>query len=123
MESSDYNRLIDQIVSLYEDVSEVDRQKLKNSICSMAESVFSHINTFHGNSLFSQSIINFNNANAPKIQIYYTSLYMSSNGNGKSVGTKQSYQVTKATYKVIPGRISANAGALTRLEKKQLMIG
>ncbi len=116
--SNDYNQLIDQIVSLYEGVSDIDRQYLKDSIRSMVQTVVNYSNPINQKALLCQLTINYNNPNTPKILIYYTSLMLSYSEEGKLVIPKQEYQLTKSVYDVIPSRIRDNAGALTRLERK-----
>jgi len=120
-ESSDYNRLIDDVVSLYDGVSSQDKENIKNSIAQMAKSVFSQSKSEVWNNLFSQATIDYSNPANPILYIYYTTLYMKREDRGKDgVETRQEYTVNKAQYLILPELIRAHASSLANLDKKNI---
>ncbi|WP_218574105.1 hypothetical protein [Plesiomonas shigelloides] len=115
--SKDYNQLIDQVVSLYDGVSESDKAKLKTKITDMAKSVFSQSHSEKWENLFSQATIDYSNPNEPKLYIFYTTLHMKHEKNGKSEVSEQEYTVNRVEYSVLPELIRTYADKLSALVK------
>jgi glutamyl/glutaminyl-tRNA synthetase len=116
--SKDYDKLIDQVVSLYDGVSEQDKNKLKESIANMAKTVFSESSSEQWKNLFSQSTIDMN-AKEPTIMIYYTSLHMK-HVKQKAEVNEQEYIVKRTTYTILFDKIKANAEQLAKLDKQDV---
>lgn len=120
-DSNDYNKLIDNVVSLYDGVAAEDKNKIKNSIADMAKSVFSQAKAEQWKNLFSQSTIDYSDIRTPKLYIFYTTLYMKHEDKGKAgVTNVQEYTVNKATYSILGDLIIASAEQLVALEKKNV---
>ncbi|MCF1502802.1 hypothetical protein L0F51_03345 [Afifella sp. H1R] len=115
--SKDYNKLIDQVVSLYDSVSAGDQEKIKEDITDMAKSVFGENKSEQWRNLFSQSTIDFSNLSRPRVFIYYTTLYMRHEENGKSEVNEQEYMVHRTEYAVLSDLIHAYANELASLDK------
>lgn len=115
--SKDYNQLIDQIVSLYDGVSESDKSKLKSKITDMAKSVFSQSHSEKWENLFSQATIDYSNTREPKLYIFYTTLHMKHEKNGKSEVSEQEYTVNRVEYSVLAELIHSYAETLSALVK------
>jgi len=120
-DSNDYNKLIDNVVSLYDGITAKDKDKIKNSIAEMAKSVFSQTKAEQWKNLFSQSTIDYSDVRAPKLLIFYTTLYMKHEDKGKAgVTNVQEYTVNKATYSILGDLIIASADQLVALDKKNV---
>lgn len=118
--SKDYHLLIDQIVSLYEGVSEEDTKKLRKSLEDMGKSVFGEERSERWQNLFSQSTLDLSKPEEPRIYVFYTSLHMKHDKSGKAEVTEQDYEVATTTYRVLPELIKAHADSLTKLDKRSV---
>lgn len=118
--SKDYNLLIDQIVNLYKGISSQDLNELKDAITDMAKSVFGQERSEQWKNIFSQSTIDMSDLENPKFMVYYTSLHMVHNKNGKSDVSEQDYEVHRTSYIVLPDLIQAHADTLAKLDKKSV---
>lgn len=120
-ESSDYNKLIDDVVSLYDGVSQQDKEKIKQAIAQMAKSVFSQSTAEVWNNLFSQATIDYSDIRNPKFLIFYTTLYMKKEDKGKDgVETRQEYTVNRTEYTILGDLIKTYAKTLAKLDKKNI---
>lgn len=117
--SKNYNVLIEQIVSLYDGVSENDKIKIKDGVEKLAKSVFSQSSSEQWDNLFSQSTIDYSDPHRAKIFVYYTTLHMK-HQSGKSEVNEQDYTVNKACYIVLNDLISAYADNLAKLIKNDI---
>lgn len=115
-ESSNYNALIDRVVGLYDGVSSQDKEKIKQSIVDMAKSVFTQTHSEDWKNLFAQSTLDFTDYGNPTFILYYTSLYMYHDKNGKSDVAKQEFEVRATKYQVLPEMIKAYAEKLVTLD-------
>ncbi len=120
-EGKDYNKLINSIVSLYDGVSEQDKDKLKTAIRDMAQNVFSQSHAEDKKTMFSQSTIDYSNPENPTIMIYYTSLAMTHNQSGKSEVSTQSYEVRRTKYLVLSSLIRTYARELAAIDKTTII--
>ncbi|CAK9890041.1 MULTISPECIES: hypothetical protein [Pseudomonas] len=118
--SKDYNLLIDQISNLYSSLGSQDLDKIKKSITDMAKSVFGQKSSEQWKNLFSQSTLDMSDPHNPKLYIYYTSLHMFHQQNGKSDVQEQDYEVRMTTYLVLPDQIKTYASSLANLDKKSV---
>lgn len=116
--SKDYNLLIDQVVNLYKGVTSEDLNEIKTAISDMAKSVFGQEKSEQWKNIFSQSTIDLSNLENPQFTLYYTSLHMYHDKDGKSEVSEQDYEVRRTTYLVLPDLIRANAATLQALDKK-----
>ncbi|MCG8474993.1 MAG: hypothetical protein MI784_05910 [Cytophagales bacterium] len=116
--SKNYDKLIDQIVELYEGIK--DKSKLKDGLKNMAKRVFSSETSEEWKNLFSQSSIDFENPHSPKLFIYYTVLHMKHQKDGKSEINEQSYEVNQAVYSVLPQLIHDHAKTLAKLDVQDI---
>ena len=120
-DSSDYNVLIDNIVSLYDGVSQQDKNQIKESIANLAKSVFSQSKSEVWTNLFSQATLNYVSATDIKLYIYYTTLYMRHENKGKDgVSDHQEYTVNRVEYKILTEMIGQYAQQLAKLDKKNV---
>jgi hypothetical protein len=119
-QSKDYNLLIDQVVSLYKGVSSQDLDAIKSSISEMAKSVFGQEKSEDWKNLFSQATLDMSDLANPTMLIYYTSLHMKHEKDGKSEVSEQDYEVRKTKYIILPDLIKAHAGTLAKLDKKSV---
>ena len=117
--SKNYNKLIDQVVKLYDGITEADRNKIKNSIADMGKAVFGESSAEQWKNIFSQTTIDKVEEGYAKIYIYYTSLYMK-HEEGKSEVEVQKYSVNRAEYIVLDDIIRAYAEKLASLDKKNI---
>jgi hypothetical protein len=117
--SKDYNRLIGEIVSMYDSVSTEDKDKIKESIIEMGKSVFGQEKSEQFRNLFSQSSISFENPNQPKVLIYYTKLHMK-HVSGKAELNDQDYSVSRAEYVVLAELVHVNADSLVALDTRTI---
>lgn len=118
--SSDYNLLIDQVINMYKGVSENDLNAIKTSISDMAKSVFGQKSAEQWKNLFSQSTLDLSNLENPRFYLYYTTLHMYHNQDGKSEVKQESYEVQRTEYVILPDLIRANAPTLASLDKKSV---
>jgi len=119
--SSNYNVLIDNIVSLYDGVSQQDKNQIKESIANLAKSVFTETKSEVWTNLFSQATLNYVSATDIKLYIYYTTLYMRHEDKGKDgVSDHQEYTVNRVEYKVLTEMIGHYAQQLAKLDKKNI---
>ncbi|MDE9535239.1 hypothetical protein [Xenorhabdus bovienii] len=117
--TSNYNDLINQIVSLYKSFSEADILEIKNDITGLAKSLSSGNSMETSKNLFSQTLVDIRNPSIPKISIYYTTLEMKKK-TGKSTVETQSYTVNRVTYLILKDLISAHANTLHTLTVKDI---
>jgi len=118
-ESTDYNVLIDQVVNLYDGVSDQDKNAIKESIADMGKAVFGRESSEQWKNMFSQSTLDFSDLNNPSLYVYYTTLYMK-HEKGKAEINIQEYSVNRTKYTILPDLIKANAKKLTKLDKKNI---
>jgi hypothetical protein len=122
-ESSDYNKLIDQIIKLYDGVSAENKDKMKDSIADLGKSVFSNSGSDVLKNLFSETTVFIGDENGePTLYLFFTQLHMvyESPGAFKPDVNKQSYSVARAQYTILPELIKANADSLQKLNKKDV---
>lgn len=117
--SKDYNKLIDQIVSLYDGVSSEDKNGIKESVANMAKSVFSKESKEDWQNIFSQSTIDMSNPAQPRLLIYFTTLHMKYERKKAEV-VLQEFSVNRTEYAVLPDLISAHADKLLSIDKKRV---
>ncbi|RUI00798.1 hypothetical protein IPC444_20885 [Pseudomonas aeruginosa] len=118
--STDYNKLIDNVLELYQGVSKQDKDKISSAITDMAKSVTSEKHSERWDNLFNQATIDYTDPNAPKMLIYYTSLHMSHDENKKSTVDEQDYTVGMATYIVNVEAIKNQAETLQAVLAKSV---
>ncbi|MBX2829213.1 MAG: hypothetical protein KTR22_13690, partial [Flavobacteriaceae bacterium] len=117
--SKDYNKLIDQVVNLYDGVSAEDKNGIKNSIADMAKSVFSKESKEDWKNIFSQATIDLSNPSQPRLFIYYTTLHMKYERRKAEVKL-QEFSVNKTEYAILSELIAANAERLLSIDKKRV---
>lgn len=119
--SSNYDVLINNIVSLYEGVSQADKSQIKESITTLAKSVFAKSKSEVWSNLFSQSTLNYVSVFEIYFYVYYTTLHMRHEDKGKDgVSDFQEYTVNRAVYRVYPEKIHAYAKKLAILDTKNV---
>jgi hypothetical protein len=118
--SSDYNLLIDQVVNLYKGVTSEDLNEIKTAIADMAKSVFGQSKSEQWKNIFSQSVFDMSDLENPKFYLYYTSLHMKHEKDGKSEVSEQDYEVRATSYLVLPELIKAHADSLAKLDRKSV---
>jgi len=83
-----YNDLIDKIVNIYDSITGVDKNKLKNSVTQLAKAALSYSEQKNTNILFSQGVIA--SASKDDVKFYINSLHIlfeRQTGNTKSQPT------------------------------------
>ena len=115
-QSKNYNKLIDDVVKLYDGITEADRNKLKQRIANMGKAEFGGSSGKQWKNIFSQATIHIEEQLA-KVYIYSTSLYMK-HEEGKAEVKIQAYTVTRREYIVLDGLIRAHAERLGELDSK-----
>ncbi len=118
-ESTDYNVLIDQVVNLYDGVSDQDKNAIKESIADMGKAIFGQASSEQWKNLFSQTTLDMSDPSNPTLFVYYTMLYMY-HENGKAEVNIQEYIVNQTKYAVLPDLIKAYANQLATLDKKSV---
>lgn len=119
--TSNYDQLINNIVGLYDGVTQEDKDKIKNSITELAQSVFSKSSAEEWKNLFSQASLIYKSATDIRLYIYYTTLHMKRTQSGKDgVDDLQEYTVNRVEYKVLQDKIQAYAATLSNLDKKNI---
>ncbi len=119
--SKNYNQLIDQVVGLYDSVSQSDKNKIKDSIANIAKSVFSQTKSDAFTNLFSEVTLDFDRPN-PKLYLYFTQLRMKYEHKGlfKPDVEEQEYTVHVTEYDVLKDVIKAYASELAKIDKTNL---
>ena len=118
--TSDYNVLFNQIVSVYHGITKEAKNRLKQSIANMANAVFGSDNTEAWKNIFMQSTIDYSDPKQPKIYFYSTKLHMKKITQKKSEVVEQSYEVTGRVYTVLTTVIRKKAAYLADLDKKNV---
>ncbi|HBJ6432835.1 TPA: hypothetical protein MM852_003615 [Salmonella enterica subsp. enterica] len=118
--TKDYEKLIDQLSSIYDGLQSSEVQKIKESIVAMAKSVFGQSKSELWDNLFSQTTIDLSDPIYPKIRVYFTTLHMIHEENGKCEVSEQEYIVETMQFKVLSPLIQANASKLVELDKTQI---
>ncbi|TJY34091.1 hypothetical protein [Pontimicrobium aquaticum] len=117
--SKNYNVLLDQVVSIFDELSTSDLNLLKTSLANMGKSVFSSGGIATSTYVFSMFTLNMNNSSAPYLLIYDASFYMK-HKDGKDEINKQSYVIVKNVFPILPDVIKANAKELAAIDKKNV---
>lgn len=112
-----YDKLIDEIVSLYDGFEQKDKLKLKESIRNIASSLLSSKDTKLYRDIFSQATIRKEDNKGYEVIIYYTNFAMERTEKKGEVRINQSYTVNRAIYNVLEASIKAHAEALSKLTK------
>lgn len=115
-DSSDYKLAIDEVLTLYEGVSEGHREKIVSSIKDMVKSVFSSENKTEERNLFAQHVLNEDSS----IIINFTTMKASHQKKGKSHIASQEYTVQTATYTPLGDVMKAYAPALAAIKKQEI---
>jgi len=118
--SNNYNALIDKVVSLYDGVSQADRESLKKTIAEMGNAVMTETDEKIEKNLFSQSTIEYSTTGELKLFIYYTTLHMQKTDKKFNVSINQDYTVNRCEYKILTEMIKVHANTLANLEKKNI---
>lgn len=120
-ESSDYNKLIDGIIKLYDGIKAEDKEKMKEQIADLGRSVFNKSGSDVIKNLFSETTV-FMDDKEPMLYLYFTQLRMTYENPGafKPDVNKQSYTVNRAQYKILPELIRTYADTLAKLDKKNV---
>lgn len=111
-----YDKLINEIVSLYDGFEEKDKAKLKESIRNIASSLVDSKDTELYRDIFSQATIR-NENKEMEVVIYYTNFSMKRTEKKGEVTINQNYTVNRVVYTVLSASIKAHADVLAKLTK------
>ena len=92
--SQDYNKLIDDILALYEGITTGDKSKIKDSLLQMAKAATSRKETQQSQTLFAQNTIQGSGSDVT-VYIYYSTVQMTLK-DGKSTSFQSDYEIMQA---------------------------
>lgn len=116
---SNYDGLINQVVGLYDGVSNADKSKLKDSIGDLAKSLINKKSAEETKEMLSVSTVDITTPTKPKLWVYHMRIEMKKM-DGKSVVEIQKFFVTKITYRVNQKLIQSMANTLQKLDQKNI---
>ncbi|KAF9158705.1 hypothetical protein DFQ26_007319 [Actinomortierella ambigua] len=110
------NVMIDEIKRAYDGVIGADVNRVVASIKDMANSIANKSSDTADRSLFTQmAIIGKPGDSSLYVTIFYTTLHMEVNKEGKKTYTSQSYKINRSVFKVLTSSLTLNAEKLSEL--------
>ncbi|KAF9367390.1 hypothetical protein CPC16_006565, partial [Podila verticillata] len=113
--NDDINVIINEIITMYDGVLDVDIQAVLDSVTKMAETIVNSSDKLEDSVFTQMSITKPNNNQQLYVSIFYTTLKMEVNSQGKKTYSSQEFCINRSVFVVKSDFLTANALELSKL--------